>query len=115
MRNARNRCELLQVSVKTVANLFVKGVLSEWEDFSKHEVVSMEQVESNVKQLVPPKNVTLYCYQHQGKELDLYCDTCEELICLHCTIKKHQYDLVEDTFERYKAEITTSLESVEIV
>ena len=87
----------------------------EWEDLSKHEVVSIEQIESNVKQLVPPKKVTLYCSMHQGKELDLYCDTCEELICLHCTVKKHkehQYDLVGDTFESHKAEITASLEPV---
>ena len=73
---------------------------SEWEEFSNHEVVSMEQIQSNVKQLVPPKReVTLYCSLHQGKELDLYCETCGELICLHCTVKKHkdhQYDLVED-------------------
>ena len=89
---------------------------SEWEEFSKHEVVSMEQIQSNVKQLVPPKKVTLYCSQHEGMKLDLYCETCGELICLHCTVKKHkdhQYDLVGDTFEKHKAEITTSLEPVE--
>ena len=90
---------------------------SEWDEFSNHEVVSMEQVQSNVKQLVPPKKeVTLYCSQHPGKELDLYCETCGELICLHCTVKKHkdhQYDLVGDTFQRHKAEITASLEPVE--
>ena len=67
---------------------------------------------------VPSKKVTSYCTQHydQGKELDLYCETCGELICLHCTVKKHkdhQYDLVGDIFERHKAEITASLEPVE--
>ena len=88
----------------------------EWEEFSKHEVVSMEQIRSNVKQLVPPKKVTLYCSLHEGIKLDLYCETCGELICLHCTVKKHkdhQYDLVGDTFEKHKADITTSLEPVE--
>ena len=89
---------------------------NEWEDFSKHEVVSVNQVRSSVKQLIPPKKVTLYCSLHHDKELDLYCETCGELICLHCTVKKHkdhQYDLVGDTFERHKAEITASLEPVE--
>ena len=88
----------------------------EWKELTKHEVVSMEQIQSNVKQLVPPKKVTLYCSQHEGMKLDLYCETCGELICLHCTVKKHkdhQYDLVGDTFEKHKAEITTSLEPVE--
>ena len=90
----------------------------EWKELSKHEVVSMEQIQSNVKQLVPPKKVTLYCSQHEGMKLDLYCETCGELICLHCTVNKHcrpehKYDLVGDTFARHKAEITTSLEPVE--
>ena len=91
---------------------------SEWKELSKHEVVSLEQIQSNVKQLVPPKKVTLYCSQHEGMKLDLYCETCGELICLHCTVNKHcrpehKYDLVGDTFERHKAEITTSLEPIE--
>ena len=90
---------------------------SEWEEYSKHDVVSMEQIQSNVKQLVPPKKVTLYCSQHEGMKLDLYCETCGELICLHCTVNKHcrpehKYDLVGDTFERHEAEITASLEPV---
>ena len=90
----------------------------EWKELSKHEVVSMEQIQSNMKQLVPPKKVTLYCSQHEGMKLDLYCETCGELICLHCTVNKHcrpehKYDLVGDTFEGHKAKITTSLEPVE--
>jgi tripartite motif-containing protein 2/3/tripartite motif-containing protein 71 len=51
-------------------------------------------------------------------KLDLYCETCEELICLHCTVNKHarpehKYDLVVDTFEKHKVEITASLEPIE--
>ena len=89
---------------------------SEWEEMSNHEVVSMEKIQNNIKQLVPPKKVTLYCSQHEGMKLELYCETCGELICLHCTVKKHKdhlYDLVGDTFERHKAEITASLKPVE--
>ena len=92
---------------------------SEWDEFLNHEVVSMEQVQSNVKQLVPPKKeVTLYCSLHPGKELELYCETCGELICHNCTVNKHcrpehKYDLVGDTFQGHKAEITASLEPVE--
>ena len=89
----------------------------EWAEFSKHEVVSIEVVKSNAKQLVPPKKASLYCSHHQGKELDLYCETCGELICLHCTVKKHkdhQYDLVSDAFERHEAEMTASLEPIDV-
>ena len=91
---------------------------SEWEEMSKHEVVSMEKIQSDAKQLLPPKKVTLYCSHHEGMKLDLYCETCGELICLHCTVNmhcrpEHKYDLVGDTFQRHKAEITTSLKPVE--
>ena len=41
---------------------------SEWEEFSKHEVVSIEQIHNSVKQLVPiHQRKSLYCSQHQGK------------------------------------------------
>ena len=120
------QCEKCTVTKRTAANFcrdcgeFIcekcTEMHREWKDLSKHEVVSMEQIQSNVKQLVPPKKVTLYCSLHEGMKLDLYCETCGELICLHCTVKKHknhQYDLVGDTFEGHKAEITASLEPVE--
>ena len=87
----------------------------EWDEFSNHEAVGMEQVKINMKQLVPPKKtVTLYCSLHSGKELELYCETCGELICLHCTVNKHcrpehKYDLVGDTFQRHQTEITAAL------
>ena len=88
-----------------------------WDMFAKHEVVPLDQFEKKVKQLDCLKKVPLYCSMHEGKKLKLYCETCEELICLLCTVKKHkdhQYDLVSDTFEQQKAEITASLELVEM-
>ena len=91
-------------------------VHSDWDDFAEHEVVALEQLESKVKQLDSLKKVTLYCSLHKGKELELYCETCEELICLLCTVKKHkdhQYDLVNDTFEKHKAEMVASLDPIE--
>ena len=92
-------------------------VHAHWDVFAEHEVVPLDQFENKVKQLDCLKKLPLYCSLHQGKELELYCETCEELICTNCTIKKHkdhQYDLVSDTFEQQKAEITASLEPVEM-
>ena len=89
----------------------------QWDMFAKHEVVGLDEFEKNVKQLDALKKVTLYCSLHQGKELELYCESCEELICHNCTVKKHkdhQYDLVSDIFEEQKAKITASLEPVEM-
>ena len=89
---------------------------SEWDVFTKHEVVALEQLENKVKQVDTLKKVTLYCSLHESKELELYCETCEELICHNCTVKKHkdhQYDLVGDTFDAHKAEITESVKPIE--
>ena len=93
-------------------------VHNDWDTFAKHEVVDLEQLESKVKELDALKKVTLYCSLHQGKELELYCETCGELICHNCTVSKHcrpehKYDLVTDTFEKHKADITTSLQPVD--
>ena len=89
----------------------------EWDAFAKHEVIAMEQFENKVKQLDALKKVTIYCSLHQGKELEIYCETCEELICHNCTVSKHcrpehKYVLVSDAFEKHKAEITASLEPI---
>ena len=89
----------------------------QWKEFSDHRWVSIEDLESAKEELLPaPESRIMYCPQHKGKELDIYCDTCEELICLNCTIKKHknhQYDLVSDSFDRHKAEIEASLKPIE--
>ena len=89
-------------------------VHADWEDFSSHEVVGLTNLKHDVTRLVPPKKVS-YCTKHRDKELELYCETCEELICLYCTVqlhRGHQYDLVNDTFEKHKSEITASLEPI---
>ena len=92
---------------------------SEWEELYFHEVVGTDQVTANVAQLVSPKKKVMYCPKHNGKELDIYCETCEELICLHCTVRLHQreeghkFDLVSDVFSKHKDELVSCLKPVE--
>ena len=88
----------------------------EWKEFSSHEVITLDQLEGDVARLVPPKKKVMFCSKHPAKELDLYCETCEELICQHCTVRMHrdhQYDLVTDTFQKHKEVLVTSLQPVE--
>ena len=91
---------------------------SDWDDFAGHEVVALEQLESKMKELDALKKVTFYCSLHKGKELEIYCETCEELICHNCIVTKHcrpehKYSLLDDTFEQHKSEIVMSLEPIE--
>ena len=58
------------------------------------------------------KEGALYCADHQDRELELYCESCEQLICLQCTITEHNghnYNLVKDVFQKHKLEIVESL------
>ena len=62
------------------------------------------------------KQDILYCQQHQNRELELYCETCEELICVQCTIQQHhthEYNLIVEVFEKHKQEIMSSINPAE--
>ena len=66
----------------------------------------------------PSINMAEYCFEHAEEELKLYCDTCGELVCYHCVIqggKHHDHDhaLLKVAFEKYKEEISSSLEPME--
>jgi len=83
-----------------------------WDDLASHQVISLDQLKEYVTRLVPPMTRTLYCPQHQGKQLELFCEQCSQLICQNCTVKLHKghsYDVVSDTFEAHKAELLASL------
>ena len=65
-----------------------------------------------------PGNKASHCFVHENKELELYCETCGELICLKCVTKSgkhhgHDYEELNVAFEKYKKEITSSLEPME--
>ena len=75
-------------------------------------------VERDSTSLTPHDKIKVCCPEHGGKELELYCETCEEPICLRCVIKgskhhSHDFEELDKAFERYKAEITASLEPME--
>ena len=66
----------------------------------------------------PSRNVVQCCFEHAEEELKLYCETCGELVCYQCAIKggkhhDHDYALLQIAFEKYKEEITSSLEPME--
>ena len=65
-----------------------------------------------------PVNKASHCFVHEDKELELYCETCGELICLKCALKggkhhSHDYEELNVAFEKYKEEIKSSLEPME--
>ena len=86
-----------------------------WKEFSTHTVISLEQLKSDATEMVTPTKKTLYCSKHPGKELDLFCETDQELICRDCIVKTHrdhQYDLVNEAFPKHRDAIASHLEPV---
>ena len=67
---------------------------------------------------VNPVKKASHCSVHEGKELELYCETCGELICMRCALKggkhhDHSYEDLGQAFKKYKEEISSSLEPME--
>ena len=68
---------------------------------------------------VNPVKKARHCFDHEGKEFELYCETCGELICWRCIAKggkhrDHDYEELDQAFEKYRQEITSSLEPMEM-
>ena len=66
----------------------------------------------------PPKNAAQFCFEHVERELELYCETCGKLICYKCVIKggkhhSHDYEELDQAFEKYKKEIASLIEPME--
>ena len=79
---------------------------------------SAERAEIISTSLIPEiERIKVCCLDHE-KKVELYCMKCEEPICLKCAIKggkhhSHDYEDLEQTFEKYKREMTASLEPIE--
>ena len=87
-----------------------------WKGFSSHKIVSLNQLTENATNLVPPIQKVLQCSKHPAKELDLYCETCKEVICRDCILKvhrDHQYDLATDAFPQQRNVLIASVEPAE--
>ena len=87
-----------------------------WDELSLHNVITIQQLTSDATKLVPSKKQAMLCSKHPTKELDLYCETCEEIVCRDCILRvhrDHQYDLVDDAFPKHERLIVTALEPVE--
>ena len=82
-----------------------------WRAFSNHQTLSLEEVANTAYQLPQAKpEATDNCTDH-NKQLEIFCETCEELICQLCTVRKHDghnYDVVIDTYKKHYDTITKS-------
>ncbi len=98
------------------ADFRVNQLLEIVEEHKKPKVATAPQKEENASaSSAPHENITIGCPKHGGREIELYCNTCEETICFRC-IKKgenhHSHDY-EDLNKAIEGKITASLEPME--
>ena len=77
-----------------------------------------EKAERDSASLTSRNKVKVCCREHAGKEVELFCETCQEPICWKCVLKSanhhsHDYEELDKAFERYKVKVTASLEPME--
>ena len=88
-----------------------------WKSSRNHKLVAIIDIQASVDEasMVSLKREFSCCPKHPKNVCKIYCETCSELICSDCTIRLHQghqYDLISDTFPKYKQEILASLQPV---
>ena len=74
-----------------------------------HQKLGLDEVVNTVYQ--PPQEATSNCADH-GNPLEIFCETCEELICQSCAVQKHKghnHDIVKFAFAKHKLIIESSL------
>jgi len=84
-------------------------------EFSTHQIARISDIQKEALNLVPPTTKVMHCTKHPEKNLEIYCEACEELICNNCIIYLHQghkYDLVTNIFPKHREEIVSSLQPV---
>ena len=89
-----------------------------WAAFTSHQILGVEDVATTASKLVPLKEQpTMECSSH-GKPLEVYCDTCDKVICHLCTTGKvhrnHDYEPITDAFPRHRQQIVDTLEQVKV-
>ena len=79
--------------------------------FADHNVMKGEELLST-KQLTANNIIRFLCPKHKKKQLELYCQSCEQLICLSCTIidhKGHNFDFVDTLATVLKSEVQSDI------
>ena len=86
-----------------------------WAPFANHQLMDLSDVEGSTFQLPSAKQeVTFTCSSH-GKPLVIFCETCDEVICQHCTFRihrDHEYDLVIDSYPKHYKKLEECLSPV---
>ena len=75
--------------------------------FRGHGIVPLTELRSNKNAQLPAKVNIPPCKDH-NYELNHYCETCDKLVCLYCTVKEHNghnHDTVNNVATKHRTEL----------
>ena len=67
-------------------------------------MLDLSDVAASAFQLPSAKQETTPTCSSHGKPLEIFCETCDEVICHNCTVhihRDHEYDLVTDSYPKH--------------
>ena len=114
--------QVTPIPVRGVAGLQSAFHINNLLEILEDSANKLENAQTTPERATPPDmnpvSKASHCFVHEDKELELYCETCGELICYKCVTKSgkhqsHDYEELNVAFEKYKEEITSSLEPME--
>ena len=114
--------QVTPIPVRGVAGLQSAFHINNLLEILEDSANKLENAQTTPERATPPDmnpvSKASHCCVHEDKELELYCETCGELICYKCVTKSgkhqsHDYEELNVAFEKYKEEITSSLEPME--
>ena len=75
--------------------------------FRGHGIVPLAELRSSKDVTIQPKTKAPMCKEHDI-ELLFYCETCEQLVCMYCTVKEHNghnHDTVKKMATKHRNEL----------
>ncbi len=92
------------------------GFHNKWKKNRSHRVLTLEELADSAYDIPRVKSEAVMKCTGHNKPLDIYCDTCDELICQHCTVrihKDHDYDVVSDVYDAQRKAIEDTVTPID--
>ena len=83
--------------------------------YRDHGVVPLTELKSNKDAPIQAKVKIPLCKEHD-EQLKYYCETCDQLVCMYCTVKKHNdhhHDSVKQMATKHRNELNKITDPVE--
>ena len=86
-------------------------------DYQNHIVIPLTELQSKKEGFnLQPKAKKMLCPDHSSLELDFFCETCDQLVCHHCTTNEHNrhvHNSVKKMANKHRKEMEKIMEPVE--